>query len=346
MQRKLKFAIVGAGAIAQAYAKAFSTSPFASVAGVVDVRLDAARRLASAFGARAFDSHVTLLQEQDFDAALICTPPATHCAIALELLQHGKHILCEKPLSVDVASAQRMLSAGHEAGVKITMSSKFRYVEDVAQTKRFLETGVIGEVLSLENAFTSRVYMGKDWHCDPALSGGGVIIDNGTHSVDIVRFLCGPIVTIAASEAARSQRLPVEDTAHMVARTTSNVLATIDLSWSLNKQSDSYIRVCGSEGTLSLDWSGSKYSPVNGGACMRFGKGYDKVQALGAQLDNFCLAVDDEEPLSVTAEDALASVETVAAAYRSLREHRWVAVAPEEVFTSYAAPDLAAAAGS
>jgi len=331
MPPKVKFAIIGAGAIAQSYAKAFVLSTSARVVAVADPHVDAGRRLAAELSAKRFTSHSTLLAALDFDAALICTPPATHYPIALDLIQRGKHLLCEKPLSIDVLSARHMLNAAREAGVTITMASKFRYVEDVIHARRLMETGLIGEILSLENTFTSHVDMTKRWNSNPAVSGGGVIIDNGTHSVDIVRFLCGPIVTIAASEAARTQRLAVEDTAHLVARTNHNVLASIDLSWSLNKHNDSYVSVCGSGGTISLDWSGSKYRSIHGDTWVRFGTGYDKVQALGAQLDNFCRAVQGLEPLCITPEDALASVETVAAAYTSLRSHRWATTRADDL---------------
>jgi predicted dehydrogenase len=341
MPQKMKFAIIGAGTIAKAYAQAFAASPLADVVAVVDVRMDAARRLALECGARAFGSHRALLAGQGFDAALICTPPATHCPIALTLMQHGKHVLCEKPLSIDVPSAKRMLKAAGEAGVTIAMGSKFRYVDDVIQTKRLLENGLIGEVLSLENAFTSHVDMSKRWNSNPIVSGGGVIIDNGTHSVDIVRFLCGPIVSIAAAEAARVQQLAVEDTAHLVARTDTDVLASIHLSWSLNTRSDCYVRVSGSEGTISVDWSGSKYCSIQGDRWVRFGKGYDKFQALGAQINNFCGAIMDRETLLITPEDALASVETVAAAYESLRSHRWLAAGADDLVKPL--PSLAAA---
>jgi predicted dehydrogenase len=331
MPQKLKFAIIGAGSIAQIYAKAFAANVFAEVVAVVDVRAGAARELAADCNANAYESHSALLRAQDFDAALICTPPVTHCPIALDLMQHGKHVLCEKPLSVDVASAKRMLSTASECGITIAMGSKFRYVEDVIQAKRLMGSGLIGEVLSLENAFTSYVDMAARWNSDPAISGGGVIIDNGTHSVDIVRFLCGPIVSISASEAPRRQQLAVEETAQLVARTHRGVLASIHLSWSLNTLSDSYVRVCGSAGTIAVDWSGSKYRSIRGNRWVPFGKGYDKIQALSAQLDNFCRAIGGQEPLLLTPEDALASVEAVAAAYESLRSRRWVAVRAEDV---------------
>src|SRR5579864_1621616 len=100
MHTRTTFAIIGAGAIAQAYAKAFAVSSWAQVVAVADTRLDAARKLASDLGARPFHSHTALLAHQRFDAALICSTPATHCAIALELMHDGKHVLCEKPLSV------------------------------------------------------------------------------------------------------------------------------------------------------------------------------------------------------------------------------------------------------
>lgn len=330
MQTKVKFAIIGAGTIAQSHAEAFAVSTIAEVVAVADVLPEPARRLAANLGAQAFGSYPELLAGCQFEAALVCTPPATHCPIVLDLVHAGKHVLCEKPLAIDAASARRMLHGAREAGVVLTMGSKFRYVEDVVQTKHFITTGLIGEVLSIENAFTSRIDMSKRWHADPAVSGGGVIVDNGTHSVDIVRFLGGPIVTIAASEAARIQRLAVEDTAHVVARTDQNVLAAIDLSWSLNKRSESYIRVCGSEGTISLDWMGSKYCSAHDGTWVRFGSGYNKIAALNAQLDNFCRAIKHQEPLLITPEDALASVETITAAYKSLRGHRWVTVQTEE----------------
>ena len=331
VQKKLRFAIIGAGTIAQSYAEAFAINSLAEVVAVADVRLDAARRLAAQFSAPAYGSHGALLAGRSFDAALVCTTPATHCPIVLDLMRTGKHVLCEKPLAIDVPSARRMLQAAREAGTWLTMGSKFRYVDDVVKSKHYIAQGLIGEVVSIENAFTSRVEMAKRWHANPAESGGGVIIDNGTHSVDIVRYLTGPIVTIAASEAARFQQLPVEDTAHVVARTEHNVLAAIDLSWSINKQTESYIRVCGSDGTIALDWIGSKYCSAHGGTWVRFGNGYNKVAALGAQLDNFCRAIKGEEPLLITAEDALASVETITAAYRSLRSHRWVTVRSEEL---------------
>jgi predicted dehydrogenase len=337
---KTRFALIGAGSIAQAYARAFAASELAELVAVADTNLEAAAGIADTFGCRVFDSHTSLLRSAEFDAALICTPPVSHAPIALELLRCGIHVLCEKPFSVDVASARRMLHVAERVGVTLTMASKFRYVGDVIQAQSLIASGLLGEVLTFENSFTSQVKMAGRWHANPAISGGGVVMDNGTHSVDILRYLCGPVTAVAAYEGVRVQGLAVEDTAHVVARTSKGVLASIDLSWSCNQETDGYLKVCGTQGAISLGWARSKYRHSDDG-WISFGSGYNKFDALRDQLDNFCRSLSGEEELLIKPEDALGSVETIAAAYRSLRCDRWVPIEAGLADETPSLPELA-----
>lgn len=322
----LGFGLVGAGAIAQAYTQVLAESPLARLAAVADTRPEAAQALAEASGCPPFDSYEAMLDAVACDAIVICTPPTVHTAIALEALGRGIPVLCEKPLSTDRDSAREMLSAAEEAGVILTMASKFRFVDDVIQAKSLVTSGVIGEVVLFENSFTSYVDMSKRWNADPEISGGGVLIDNGTHSVDIVRYFLGPVAEVQAVEGKRIQGLPVEDTARIFIRTVDGVMANVDLSWSLSKELPTYIDVYGARGTVRVGWKESRYRRVGSSDWQTFGSGYQKTHAFRGQIDNFCRAIRGEEPLLIDAADAMASVEVIDAAYQSLRSDHWVQV--------------------
>jgi predicted dehydrogenase len=325
---KLRFALVGAGAISQSYAQAFETCESAQLVAVCDTRLEAAKALAQGFSCPSYDSYQTMKETEKLDAVVICTPPVTHPEISTFFLKHGIHVLCEKPLAIDSASAQSMIDVAARSGATLTMGSKFRYVDDVIRAKSIVTSGILGEVILFENAFTSRVDMANRWNSNPKVSGGGVLIDNGAHSIDIVRYFLGPVADVQVIEGKRVQGLAVEDTVNISLRSKSGVMGNIDLSWSLNKELDCYINVYGSNGTVCVGWKQSKYRQAGSRDWVVFGKGYNKVQAFRSQLENFAKSIRGEEMLLITAEDALASVQVIEAAYASMKQHNWVGVNP------------------
>ncbi len=321
--RQLRLGIVGAGAIAQAYAEACKQSKLFALRAVSDCRMEAAQAMAEAHSCAAFSSAREMVEEMELDAALVATPPATHCDICCELLEFGVHVLCEKPLAIDSQSAQRMIETAARADRRFTMASKFRYVVDIARAKALVASGVIGEPVLLDNVFTGRVDMSHRWNSNPTISGWGVLIDNGTHSLDLTRYFLGELAQVQVLEGHRIQNLEVEDTVKLFARSKSGVLASIDLSWSVSKEQPYYLSIYGSAGTLLVGWKESKYRRFNDSEWTIFGNGYSKVEAFTRQIDNFGDAILGCDTLMVTPEDALASVHVIEAAYRSMAKGAW-----------------------
>ncbi len=327
MQRaKLRIGMVGAGAISQAYAQAFANCERSSLVGVADIRAEAAEAVAKSFECVSVTDYRKLYEEVGVDAVVVCTPPSTHPEICIWFLEKGIHVLCEKPLALDSESALAMVEAAEFSGAKFTMASKFRYVDDVKKAKAIVESGILGELILFENTFAGHVDMKNRWNSDPIVSGGGVMIDNGTHSVDIARYLLGPLAELQAVEGKRIQDLPVEDTVRVFARSEDGVMASIDLSWSLNKQQPYYISIYGARGTVLVGWKESRYRRTSDQEWIVFGTGYDKTKAFTAQLENFAGAIHGDEELTIKPIDALASVAVIEVAYEALWRNTWMSV--------------------
>jgi predicted dehydrogenase len=306
--------------------QALSQAENAELAAVVDINPDAADAMAREAGCPGYASVTEMFRaDTEISAAVVCTPPVTHPEICSELLKAGIHVLCEKPLAIDMDGAFEMVEAAESSGALLTMASKFRCVEDVRTAKAMLDDGVIGDVVLFENAFTSHVDMSNRWNSRPEISGGGVLIDNGTHSLDLARFFLGPIDQLQVIEGIRSQELPVEETVAIHFHSRAGVVGSIDLSWTINKELPNYITLHGSKGTIALGWRESKWK-IHGGEWQVFGTGFDKVKAFVHQIENFARAILGEEKLIITIADGLASVRAIEAAYAALNNEPWVAV--------------------
>ena len=319
----MTFALIGCGRISQLHLQVLQKEVRAKLVAVADTDTKAAHGAAEAFGVRAFDDPLEMLQSVKPQAVIICTPPNTHRALAEAALASGAHVLCEKPLALSVEDAQAMLQAADEAGRLLMMASKFRFVQDIVRAKGIVQSGILGEIILFENEFCSHVDMKPRWNSDPAVGGGGVLIDNGSHSVDIFRYLIGPIENLQAVFGKQWQKIDVEDTCYLHLRSADGTVGCIDLSWSIHKEAPFFLRIFGTEGTLEVGWKTSRYRQSAKLDWVSFGNGYDKFQAVGAQLANFIDSIGGKAMPIINEEDALESVRVIQCAYNTSRQNRW-----------------------
>lgn len=321
MSRPLKTVLIGAGRIAQDYVRVLETTPELDVIATVDPSPKARERAAAWTLAPTFADVGTMLSAHEPEAAIIASPPATHSDITCRLLAAGCHVFCEKPLATSVDEAEAMLAAATKSDRTLMMASKFRFVEDVARAREILRAGTLGHVAFYHNAFCSHVDMTDRWNAERTVSGGGVLIDNGTHSVDLARFLVGPIRRVSATFGPRVQPIEVEDSALLLFESEQLTIGRIELSWSVDAPSEHFVEIHGALGTLQIGWRGSRYR--TSGDWIPFGSGYDKHRAFSAQLHHFAEVTRGTATPIIDHDDALASVHIVDAAYRAAARGTW-----------------------
>lgn len=326
----MRLAVIGAGGIARAYGEILGGAhPVpATAVGVADVHPAAAEALAGPLGVPTFPSAEALLDglAGGVDAVVLCTPPNTHAELTARFGAAGVHVLCEKPLAVNRTTAQAMVDAAAADGITLGMATKFRFCADVRAVADLIGAGSLGALRLVENAFTSRVDMSTRWNADPAVSGGGVLVDNGTHSVDLLRYLLGPLAEVLAVEVARPATMVVDDAARLHVRAESGVDGSVDLAWSIDKSLADFLRVYGTEGEARVGWRESAWRRY-GEDWQVIGPGYGKHAAMGGALAQFCRAVAGDEALEVPGTEGVAAALAVDAAYESLRRGGWVKLA-------------------
>lgn len=335
--RDFKMGLVGCGRISQSYVQAINDTENVRLVAVMDNREEAARSTAEAAECAWHTDLGAFIREEEIDGAIICAPPVFHRPIACDLLRAGIPVLCEKPFATTTADASEMVACAEETNLVLMMASKFRYVEDIIRAKAIITSGMLGDVQFYENRFCSKVNMRNRWNSDPAIAGGGVLIDNGTHSVDIVRYLLGPIARVHAQEGKRVSALPVDETACLSFVTDRGVMGTIYLSWSLQADQGGYINIWGTDGALSIGWKESKYQHAGHPEWVPFGVGYSKVEAFKNQVSNFVETVRGAARPIISIDDGLASVRVIESAYRSMESMNWIQVEEKQLFTNLAA---------
>jgi predicted dehydrogenase len=186
-----RLALLGCGWVADMHARAAATCGHA-VVGVANHRLESAERFAAVHGIeRATTDWQSLVSEQDVDVVVVCTPNALHAEQSIAALAGGKHVFCEKPMATTVADAEAMLAAAAEHDRLLLVLHPWRHHDAVIALRNAIAAGELGRVVRTHGYGVHADWGPGGWFTDPALAGGGALVDMGIHAIDTARFLLG-----------------------------------------------------------------------------------------------------------------------------------------------------------
>jgi len=227
----MKFGLIGAGAIGAIRASALARSKTCSLTGVHD--LDEARARSVAPSAAFHATIESLLGSPDVEAVVISTPPQLHEQLAVAAAKAGKHALVEKPMAATPDACERMIAAARAAGTLLSVGYNQRYFPALKVVRDVVQSGEIGR-LSHVRAYAGHGGLAEfkaPWMYDQAVMGGGALMDNGTHIVDLVRYIMGDPTGVYGQALHRVWGLDVEDEAMALLSNSDGVAASIEASW-------------------------------------------------------------------------------------------------------------------
>ncbi len=258
------FGIVGCGMIAGFHARAIAELRAARLVGGYDAVPEAARRFAEKYGCRAYDDLDAMLSNPEIQIVTICTPSGAHMEPAVQAAEAGKHVIVEKPLEVTLARCDRIIQACEKAGVQLATVFPSRFHASAQLIKQAIDSGRFGRLV-LGDAYvkwfrTQQYYDGGAWRGTWKLDGGGALMNQGIHSVDLLTWFMGPAVEISAATATLAhERIEVEDVAVATLRFANGALGTIEASTAVYPGFLKRIEIHGSEGSAVMEEEDIKY---------------------------------------------------------------------------------------
>lgn len=215
-----------------------------------------------------------LLSDSDINAVYIATPPNLHCEQTIRAAHFGKHVLCEKPMAMNVDECQRMVDACKDAGVALMVAYYRNFFPNVEKMKSLMDDGAIGDVVLARINCTGYYNPNredlKNWRINREISGGGVLMDIGSHRISLLEYLMGDIESVSGYADSVNLDIPVDDSAILAFRFENGTHAVANINWNVGVSRDD-VEVFGTKGSL-------KCSPLNSGNLLLETKAEGKVE--------------------------------------------------------------------
>lgn len=257
----MRVGIVGAGLQARRRAPALKSVPGTELAVISSAHLATAEALAGEFGCEAAEGWQWVAKRDDLDAILVCTPPDLHRAIALAALKSGKHVLCEKPLARTPEEAHDMVAAARETGRVLKCGFNHRYHPGVLRARQWVREGGTGELIFVRCRYgiCGRPGYEQEWRADPAIVGGGQLMEQGIHAVDLARSFLGEFQDVTGFIGTHYwPTAPLEDNGFALYRTAAGQVAFVHASITQWKNLFSF-ELFGRDGYATVEGLGGSY---------------------------------------------------------------------------------------
>ncbi len=252
----LRFGIVGCGVIAPMHADAIRQTEGAALVAVASRRAEQTQAFAAARGIAWEPDLPSLLRRRDVDVVSICTPSGLHAEMATAAMEAGKDVVVEKPLAITLAQADAAMATARRTGRALAVISQLRFAPDVVEVKQAIAAGCLGRLLvadlSMKYFRSQAYYDSTGWRGTWTMDGGGALMNQGIHGIDLLLHLAGPPKTIYAYARTLARKIEVEDTAVAVAELESGCLATIIGTTSVTPGFPRRLAIHGERGSILL----------------------------------------------------------------------------------------------
>ena len=251
------FAIVGTGDIARVHAQALAAVEGAFLVGVFDTDWQRCQTFAQQHGCKAYDSMESLLSDEEVAVVSICTPSGLHSAYAVMAARAKKHFVTEKPMAITAEQLDEMIAAAEENGVKAAVIVQKRFSASVEKLRKAIAEGRLGQIYSADcflRYFRTADYYTQNggWRGTWALDGGGALMNQGIHGVDLVQYLMGGAKSVVSHCRTMARPIETEDHAYLLVEYENGAIGAIHSSTVCAPGLLCTVTVCGEKGTVVL----------------------------------------------------------------------------------------------
>jgi predicted dehydrogenase len=314
----VKVGIIGAGNISDTHVRAAQSIPGVEIAAVYSPNVEKASRLAARAGVPAYGDLSRFLAHRPMEMVAVGSPSGLHAEQAIAAAKRGLHVLVEKPLDISTARVDDVIAAADRHRVTVGVCFQDRLEPDIVRMKLLIDTGRLGTpVLASGRVKWHRppeYYAGSKWRGTLALDGGGALINQAIHTIDLIQWLFGPVSAVSAMTATRVHDIEAEDTAAAILEFASGAIAIFEAATSVYPGYARRVELTGSEGTLILDQATLVASDLRTGAATG--------PPAGSAASATTPAVADAEPHRRIFENFIRAVETGASPVCDAREGR------------------------
>lgn len=256
----MKVAIIGCGVIGYKRAKALDPEDF--IVACCDSNPQAAEKFAEEFHCPWYTDYRRVLQEVECEAVVVAVVNRFILEIALSSLKSGKHVLSEKPLGRNAKEAKLMVDTAEHYHCVLKTGFNHRFHPGIWKAKEMYDQGAIGDLMWIRSRYGhgGRPGMEKEWRASKELCGGGELLDQGVHVIDLIRWFGGEITEVFGKVETKFWNTEVEDNAFAILKTQNNVTAQFHVSWTNWKNIFSF-ELFGSLGYLKIEGLGGNYGP-------------------------------------------------------------------------------------
>lgn len=336
-----RFGIIGAGGISEVHARAIQSIDGMELTGIYDIHPERTLAFSRKFHCKAFGSSEELCSDSRIDIVCICTPSGSHLEPSLKAIREGKHCIIEKPLEITLERCDRIIEEGLKNRVLIAGIFPMRFSDVNVELKKAVDQGrfgnfVLGDIY-IKWYRTQQYYNEVKWRASLKKGGGGAIMNQGIHSIDLLQWCMGKVDSVSAFTSSPGHTgIEVEDTAVAAIRFNNGALGVIEASTAVNPGFYRKIEILGTTGSAVVEeetirtWSFSEEREEDRNIRLRFsgeqlsGGGVSDPKAISdighiRQISDFTEALDKGRLPAVDGTEARKAVEIALAVYKSAK---------------------------